>query len=455
MSLSAHGAPLPKEEGREEVASADVAEVRARLDAAPMSWTQVIAIAITFLLSAVDGYDVLSVTFAAPALPLAWGVGKAALGVVLAAGLAGMALGAFLLAPLADLFGRKPMILAALVLMVLGMGCCALAGSLPQLALFRVIAGLGIGGCVAIITPVAAEFANARYRPFTLAIMAIGYPVGGVIGGLLAALLLSLHDWRAVFVAGAIAAALLVPVVMLLLPESLAYLLTRRGPGTLERVNAVLARCGQPPMVALPEGKAPGKRGYAALFAGRQRGATLWITAVNLLLVFTIYFFLSWMPQMIADAGFPAASASLASAVANFAGIAGGLLLGWLGRRRSLRALVAGHMLLLGVATIAFGMMPPVFPLLLLVGGICGFCLFAAASGMYATLASTFGDEARASGTGFVSGTGRISSAIAPAAAGWLFHAGLGPASVSLIFGSCSLAAALLLFGGWNRFRPS
>lgn len=433
----------------------EAAGVRARLDAAPMSRTQIIAIAITFLLSALDGYDVLSVTFAAPALTLAWGIGKAALGIVLAAGLGGMALGAFLLAPLADMVGRKPMIVVALVLMALGMLFCSFAGSLEELALYRVIAGLGIGGCVAIINPIAAEFANARYRGFTIAVMAIGYPVGGMVGGLGAALLLAHYDWRAVFLAGFVGAVLLLPVVILLLPESIAYLLTRRREGSLARLNAVLARCGQPPVLALPEDSAPRRRGYAAVFARGQIGATLWIMSVNLMLVFTIYFFLSWMPQMIADAGFAATRASLASAVANLAGVAGGLLIGWLARRHSLRGLVSGHMILLGLAIAAFGMMPPVFPLLLLVSGLCGFLLFGAASGMYATLATTFDDEARASGTGFVSGTGRVSSAIAPAAAGWLFHAGLGTAWVSLIFGVCSLLAGVLLFSGWKRFRPS
>jgi len=446
LPISAAAQPSPGEGGAQ--------DVRARLDAAPMSRTQIIAIAITFLLSALDGYDVLSVTFAAPALTIAWGIGKAALGIVLAAGLGGMAVGAFALAPLADMVGRKPMILVALALMALGMLLCAFATSLEELALYRVIAGLGIGGCVAIINPIAAEFANARYRALTVSIMAIGYPVGGMVGGLGAALLLAHYDWRAVFLAGFVAALLLVPVVILALPESIAYLLTRRREGSLARLNAVLVRCGQPPLAALAESGAPRRRGYAAVFARDQIGATLWIMSVNLLLVQTIYFFLSWMPQMIADAGFPATRASLASAVANLAGAAGGLLLGWLARRHSLRGLVSGQLVLMGVMTALFGVTPPVFPLMLLVSGLCGFFLFGAASGMYAALATTFGDEARAAGTGFVSGMGRVSSAIAPAAAGWLFHAGLGTASVSLIFGAISLLAGALLFWGWKRFRP-
>ncbi len=87
-----------------------------RFDQAPMSRVQVGAVALTVLLSALDGYDVLSVTSAAPAITRDWHIGKAALGVVLSSGLAGMALGSFALAPLADVIGRRRSILLSLAL---------------------------------------------------------------------------------------------------------------------------------------------------------------------------------------------------------------------------------------------------------------------------------------------------------------------------------------------------
>ena len=82
-------------------------DLRGRFDAAPMGRAQIAAVAATVALSALDGYDVLSVTFAAPAIALGWGIGKAALGVLLSAGLAGMAVGSLMLAPIADVVGRR------------------------------------------------------------------------------------------------------------------------------------------------------------------------------------------------------------------------------------------------------------------------------------------------------------------------------------------------------------
>ncbi|HMN43021.1 MAG TPA: MFS transporter [Povalibacter sp.] len=430
-----------------------IADVRAQLDSAPMSRAQIVAVALTFVLSALDGYDVLSVTFAAPAITAAWGIGKAALGVVLSAGLIGMALGAIVLAPLADLYGRKTLVLVSLALMAPGMALCANAHSIGELALWRVVTGLGIGCCVAVINPIAAEFANARRRAFTVAIMAIGYPVGGVAGGLIAAVLMHHYGWPAVFMAGAMAAAVLLPIVALFLPESPGWLLSRRDAGALARVNAVLQRLGHGPLAMLPPHTTQARRGYALLFAADRLGTTAWITSVNVLFVLTVYYVLSWLPQMVADAGFAASSASVVAAVANLAGVASGLALGWLAQRGGLRWLTAGSISGLGIAAILFGLTPASLPLLMLSGGICGFFLFGGATGLYATLATTFGDADRASGTGFVSGIGRVSSAIAPLIAGWLFATGFDRAQVSTAFGACSLAAGALLYFGWQRFR--
>ncbi|WP_375428955.1 MFS transporter [uncultured Sphingomonas sp.] len=420
-------------------------DIRRRFDAAPMGRTQMAAVAVTVLISALDGYDVLSVTFAAPAITRDWNVGKAALGVVLSAGLAGMALGSLLLAPLADLVGRRKLVLASLGLMAAGMSLSAFAQSLPQLAVWRVLTGLGIGTMVAVINPVAAEFSNARRRSLALALMAMGYPMGGLIGGLLAAALLRLYDWRAVFVAGAVAAVLLVPIVLRFLPEPLAFLLSRRRTDGLERVNALLVRCGQQPVASLPAPASRSERGYAAIFAPTQRAITLRLTAANLLFVMTVYYVLSWLPQMVADQGFAPSSASLVASMANLFGVLGGVTLGVVAQRTGLRRTTVAMMVGLGIATAAFGVTPASLPLLMATAGVCGFFLFGGIAGIYATLATSFDAGARASGAGFVIGIGRVGSAIAPLLAGFLFAAQLGRGVVSATFAALTIIAGLLL----------
>lgn len=428
-------------------------DIKAQIERAPMSAVQIRAVAITFALSALDGFDVLSVTFAAPAITADWDIGKAALGVVLSAGLAGMALGSFILAPLADSVGRKGMVLVSLVLMALGMLGSAFATSIGELSAWRVLTGLGIGACVAVINPIAAEFANARFRSFTVAIMAIGYPVGGMLGGLLAAVLLAQFGWQSVFLAGFAMALVFIPVVVFLLPESLAFLLQGTRPGAQHRLNDILTKMGQRPVTSLPTATIQRQRGYRVIFAPGMRKSTAWLTTLQMFFVFNVYYILSWMPQIVADAGFDPASATLVSACANLTGVIGGLLLGWFAIGERLRILAALAVGGLGIATLLFGFTPPSFVLLMLAGALVGLFLFSGASGLYATLAVSYPDEARASGTGFVSGMGRISSAIAPLLAGWLFAQGFGRSEISAIFAAFSIVAGLSLYLGWKRFR--
>jgi AAHS family 4-hydroxybenzoate transporter-like MFS transporter len=364
--------------------------IRARFDAAPMSATQKIAVALTFALSALDGYDVLSITFAAPAIAQAWAVGKAALGLILSSGLVGMALGSFLLAPFADVVGRRRMILVSVALMGTGALLSGFAHSLPQLAIWRVLTGLGIGTCVAVINPVSAEFANARWRPLSIALMAVGYPAGGVLGGALAALLLKAYGWPAVFFAGFALALILWPIVAWLLPESLAFLLNDPRSQSLVRLNVLL-------------------------------------------------------PQMVVDAGFNPSKASLVAVVLNLVGIGSGVIVGFLARFGGLRRWTVIMIIGFGLSTAAFGATPSSLALLMLVAAVLGFFLFASVAGFYGILANSFTDPARASGVGFVIGVGRVSSAFAPSLAGWLFAAGLGRAEVSAAFGASALVAAIIL----------
>jgi MFS family permease len=426
--------------------------LRRRLDDAPMRTLQVCAVAVTVLLSMLDGYDVLSMTFVAPAVSREWDIGKAVLGAVLAAGLAGMAIGSFVITPIADLVGRRKLVFAALGLMGIGSLFSAFAATPGQLMAWRVVTGLGIGTCVAVINPLAAEFSNGRRRPLALALTAMGYPAGGLLGGLIAALLLHIADWRAVFLTGAVLAAMLVPVVLLALPESFAFLIGGRNAASLDRLNALLVRCGQPALDALPAPAPARTRGYRGVFAPGQRAITARLALINLLHAAAAYFVISWLPQMIGDAGFAPSAASLAAAVSNLTGIVGGLALGAYAQRGGVQRPTVIAVFAMAGAVVAFGLAPADLLLLSVLAALCGFALFASVAGFYSVIALSFPDAARASGTGFVIGVGRVSSAVAPLLAGWLFQSGLGRAEVAIAFACCSVVAGILL---WTYRLPT
>ena len=155
-----------------------------------------------------------------------------------------MAIGSIFLGGVADKIGRRPTILGCLVVMAIGMLMATTVSGLVDLSIWRIVTGLGIGGMLAAINAVAAEFSNTRRRDLSVSLMSIGYPVGAVLGGLVAAQLLRGNDWRTVFYFGAGVTAVLIPVVYFVVPESVHWLARKQPAGALERINAALRRMG-------------------------------------------------------------------------------------------------------------------------------------------------------------------------------------------------------------------
>ena len=118
---------------------------------APMSRLQIVVVAITVALNALDGFDVLSISFASPGIAQEWGIDRAALGIVLSMELIGMAIGSIFLGSVADRIGRRPTILGCLVVMAAGMLMATTVRGLVDLSIWRVVTGLGIGGMLAAI----------------------------------------------------------------------------------------------------------------------------------------------------------------------------------------------------------------------------------------------------------------------------------------------------------------
>jgi MFS family permease len=382
----------------------------------------------------------------APALSQAWAVDKATLGLLLSSGLVGMAFGSLALSPLADKVGRRPLVFGGLALMIVGSLLSAFCHTIPTLAACRVITGVGIGVMVPLTMSLAAEFSNARMRPFAVAITTVGFTMGSVAGGLIASVLLQYFSWPSVFISGAIAGVILLPVVAFILPESPVFILSRRPPNALEKINQVLARLQRSQLTELPPSSTVAKSSsYRDLFGAEMIGITFRLAAIFMLVSTTAYFLLNWLPQLIADAGFPPSTGSLVSAAASLVGIGSTILLGALANRFGPALVAACAMIGLGFAIAVFGFTPPALPLLLMSACACGFCLSGATGVFYATMATTFPPLARVTGIGFVIGVGRVSSVLGPSLAGWMFTSGLTRGEVSLFFATAPVIAGLIL----------
>jgi benzoate transport len=414
---------------------------------APMTVMQVVIVALTIGLNALDGFDVLSISFASPGIAAEWGIDRAALGFVLSAELVGMAIGSILLGGVADSIGRRPTMLGCVTAMAIGMFMVTTAKDLVTLSAWRVLTGLGIGGLLAAINAVVAEFSNARRKHLSVSLMAIGYPVGGVLGGMFVAVLLRDYDWRSVFYFGSAVTVVFIPLVYFLIPESVHWLARKQPIGALEKVNRTLKRLGHSAVAALPTiSDSDRKRTVIDIFAPGLIATTLIVTAAYFLHITTFYYILKWVPDIVVRMGFQASSAA---GVLNWymaGGATGGAIFGLLTMRYNLKGLTIATFLLSTVMVAIFGVTPADLGNLSTICFLAGFMTNAAIVGMYAIFAHAYPTHVRATGTGFAIGVGRGGSVLAPIIAGFLFNGGMERPAVSLVMALGSLLAAGVLF---------
>lgn len=414
-------------------------------DDMPMTRRQILAIMLTIGIAVLDGYDVASMSFVAPVLIKAWAIDKAALGILLASGLVGMALGSLGLAPFADKFGRKPITLCALAVVTVGALACGLSESMTQLILARVFTGIGMGSLVASLATLNAEFANARNRSFAVASTAIGLPLGGAIGGIVAAIILKSADWHWVFLIGAMAGAVITLLAVVLLPESPTFLIEQRPKNALQRLNRVLGQLGHQPVAELPPAQKPEAVSYRALFSPAKAPDSIRFIVCLVLIVIGGHYIINWLPQIVTTLGFAASTGSLVASIASLAGVAAPLIFGALTRRIDTLKMAAFVMCGFGVALMGIGFVPPILGMFVFAACSASFFLSASAAMLQAGMVQTFPPSMRVTAIGFVMGLGRVAAGLGPFLAGHMFAAGMTRGTVSLTFALLAITAGVLV----------
>ena len=417
-----------------------------------MSRFQVLAVAVCLVINMLDGYDVLVMSFAAPFVAREWAISQTVTGWLLSASPIGMALGSLFLGPLADIFGRRRMTLWSLTAVTAGMLASAMAADYAQLIALRFFTGLGIGAMLASLTVVVAEYSSKRRRTLALSILQAGFPAGAMIWGIVAAPIILDFGWRWAFVFGGLLSGMMIPVAMAALPESLDYLLTSRPPGALDKVNRLLRRMGKSVVEELDartQGR-PRRAKLSSLFEhGRARNTLLiWVCFFCTLLVF--YFFMSWTPKLLIDAGLSQQAGLSGGIVLNAGAIVGGVALGLLASIIRLNWLQSGYALLGGIFLIAFGAwsgeLYAALALAFLVGLFGTGCII----GAYAAVPQLYPTEVRTTGTGVAIGLGRWGGVASPTVAGLLLDANWTGPELYLLFSVplfiAGLAALFLRF---------
>jgi len=412
-----------------------------------MTGYQILVVAMCVLINVLDGFDILAVAFAAPAIVREWGLTPEQTGLLLSAGLAGIGVGALVFSIIADIVGRRPVILVSILLMSAGMLAAGCVDSVPLLALYRIVTGLGIGGMVSTGGTLAIEYSTPSKRTLSVALVVIGYPFGATLGGLVAVWLLEQFGWRSIFLFGGAATSVLFPLLLWRMPESIEFLADRRPRGALEKINLYRARLGRPPISELPTPRGEQDRGrqFGELARSPLRETTVLLCVAYAMFMLSFYFIINWATKLVTELGLTDAVGVSASIMINLGGIAGGLLFGLVSVRLPLRPLAVTVASLMALAIAPFGSLPASPPLLYTACTILGFFMWGASATMYSVIALSYPPRVRATGIGLVVTAGRVGSILGPYCAGLLLGAGVGRLAVTLLLALPALVCAVLV----------
>jgi len=363
-----------------------------------------LAIALCTVINMIDGFDILAISFTAPAIGREWHLGPEVVGLLFSAGLAGMTLGALFLSPFADWKGRKSTLVWALGLVAVAMTCSALSIGIATLIVARLATGAGVGAIMPTINTITAESGFSR-RDVAVSIQGAGFPLGGFLGGVIT-LAIPTANWRWIYFAGAGLSVLLLLAVAISLPrvrKSAADSTDDRAP-ILTEINL--------------------RRRVGSLIDARVGRSSGLICFCFFLLMFTFYFLTNWTPTLLTRLGLSAKIGVSGSILMNAGGILGDVAFTLLLLRWSASRVGVAFLALCFGTVVLFAYVPLILVAILPVALLMGFLLFGSMLSLYAVVPLVYPGHARAGGTGFALGIGRIGATVGPYVGGLLIGAG-------------------------------
>ena len=380
----------------------------------------------SFIITLIDGYDIVAAPAAGPFFVKEWGLqSPAALTAAFSAANFGVLFGAPLFGWIGDRYGRKIAIILSLLVFGLLTMVVTQANSVEHLMWARFVTGFGIGGVMANTIALNAEMAPRHMRATFIILMFIGNTLGGFFPPMVANFFVATHGWQLIFWIGGIAPIIIAAICWFTIPESLKFLSqdaarqdeTRR---LAQRMRSDIEVGPQDRIVTLHHSGVQAR--FSDLFAGKFAVLTplLWLLFAINLMVF--YFIGSWMQTIIgpaiAKAGGNPATAQTANAMFQLGGSVCGLVMARFIDRMGLRPVVL--LIVLAIpATAAIGYFATT-PWLIWVASAAGFCLLGIQFGLNATAGMIYPTYVRSYGVGWAFGIGRFGAFGGPALGGML-----------------------------------
>jgi AAHS family 4-hydroxybenzoate transporter-like MFS transporter len=416
---------------------------------------QALICVLCFFAVAIDGFDTGALGYVAPSLAAEWGIPRPALGPVLSAALFGLAVGAIAAGPLADRFGRKSVVIVSVALFGAFSLGTSLAPGLETMTVLRFLTGIGLGAAMPNAVTLMSEYSPLGRRAVIVNTMFCGFPLGASMGGMLAAWLIPHFGWRSVLVVGGLAPLVLAVFLIVLLPESVRFLVLHGR--DLAKVRAILTRIASRNLDAIerfvvdePKHDRKGAIGIIVSAQYRLGSIMLWLTYFMGLVIF--YLLTNWMPLIMKDAGFSTETSVMLSALFPLGGGVGTIFVGWLMDRVTPHKVIATAYGLTGLLVFAVGQSLSEPALLAIVIFLAGTAMNGAQASMPSLAAGYYPTQARATGVSWMLGIGRFGGITGALVGGEIMKMQLGLSTTfTLLVIPAAVASAALVVKHLNR----
>lgn len=417
-------------------------DVRAELGAArlrPFHWLLVGLVALATLF---DGYDTLIPSYVIHFVAKPWHLSSGAAGFLVSSGLIGFAVGSVAHGVIADRIGRRPTLIAGLLVAgVFSLLTALFATSFGSFVLLRALTGLGLGVLLPLGTAYVNEYLPQRVHHRLAVLGGTGFALGGVLAALLGVALTGGGNWQSLFYVGA-GAFVLGLIYLAVFPESVEFLVANgradqavRLLGRIRPDRAELYRTATLTVAAQPPA-----RDVRLVLSPTYRVRTIALWASAFLLLFNVYGLATWTPELMIQRGHGFAAGFGFGAVLQGTSIVGALIGGfvadrWLGARGSL-------MLWCGLGVVASIVIALAQGTAIDVVAVTGAGLFIIGGQFLLNniCAITYPVRARGTGEGFMLGVGRVGGILGPTIGGALLGAFGG---TSALFFAVAVATAL------------
>ncbi len=415
----------------------------------PLKMFSIATFVICMIVLVCDGMDAQLLGIVAPKVIEEFGVDRGTFGIAMSAALVGFGLGSWGGGWLGDKIGRRWSLALATVIFSLATVGASFSADVWQMAIWRIVGGLGFGSAYANAIALASEWLPERWRSVGVTTLSVGTPAGGLVIAAMAPALVDIYGWRGTFVVIGLATFAVVVLIVATLRDSPTFLMAQ---GKQAQAHDAARKVLPGEFELAPEQHHTDRDGASVgVFDRSNLRLNLGVGIAFASATTCAYGILNWTTTMLTAEAFTFEQASYAVSIAGLtsiaASIAAGLLVQHFGSRRVVATLsfaLVLTMLALGLRVETLSGIPSAadrFQVVALIG--LGGALFSGSiASFYAMMAHGYPPSCRSAGIGFGIFVGRIGAIAASGLGGWLLD--LGQGSVVPFFAVLSFSAVLV-----------